>query len=134
MQFVKFNNNPKQNKTNDCVIRAISFATNKSWEDVYNDLTKLGCKKALMPNDNKVCQAYLKQLGYTKEKMPKKLNNKRYTLEEFINEIAHKNFTYIISIAKHLTVVKDKKLYDTWNCSYKCVGNYWIVYNNENKL
>lgn len=49
MQFVKFNNNPKQNKTNDCVIRAISFATNKSWEDVYNDLTKLGCKKALMP-------------------------------------------------------------------------------------
>ena len=69
-----------------------------------------------MPNDNKVWQAYLKQLGYTKEKMPKKLNNKRYTLEEFINEIAHKNFTYIISIAKHLTVVKDKKLYDTWNC------------------
>lgn len=35
MEFVRYNNNPKQNKTSDCVIRAISFATNKSWEDIY---------------------------------------------------------------------------------------------------
>ncbi len=74
MEFIKYNNNPKQNKTNDCVIRSISLALNKSWEDVYRDLCNLGCKKALMPNDNKTWQAYLKQLGYTKEKMPKKLN------------------------------------------------------------
>lgn len=127
MEFIKYNNNPKQNKTNDCVIRSISLALNKSWEDVYKDLCNLGCKKALMPNDNKTWQAYLKQLGYTKEKMPKKLNNKRYTLQEFADKIAKENFIYIISIAKHLTVIKNKKLYDTWDCSYKCVGNYWII-------
>ena len=127
MEFVRYNNNPKQNKTNDCVIRAIAFALNKPWEDIYRDLAELGCKKALMPNDSKTWQAYLKQLGYIKEKMPKKWNNKRYTLEEFIDEIAHNNMTYIISIAKHLTVVKDKKLYDSKNCSHKCVGNYWII-------
>ena len=38
MEFIKYNNNPKQNKTNDCVIRSISLALNKSWEDVYKDL------------------------------------------------------------------------------------------------
>ena len=83
MEFVKYNHNPKQNKTSDCVIRAIAFALNKPWEDVYKDLSYLGFKKALMPNDSKVWQAYLKQLNYNKEKMPKKLDNKRFTLEEF---------------------------------------------------
>lgn len=127
MEFVKFNNNPKQKKTGDCVIRAISFATRKTWEDVYMDLAQLGCKKGLMLNDNKNWQTYLKKLGYEKQRMPRKLDNKRYTLEEFIDEIAHKNWTYLISIAKHLTVVKGKTLYDTWNCKNKCVGNYWII-------
>lgn len=126
MEFVKYNNNPKQNKTNDCVIRAISLACNKSWVDVYMDLAKLGCKKGLMINDNKNWQAYLKSLGYQKQKMPKKQNNKRYTVKEFVDNLADINQIYIISIAKHLTVVKDKKLFDTWDCSYKCVGNYWI--------
>ena len=39
MKFIKFNNNPKNNITKDCVIRAISFATNKSWEDIYREKT-----------------------------------------------------------------------------------------------
>ena len=75
----------------------------------------------------KYWKQYLKDFGYKMEKMPKKLNGKRYTVEEFINELAYNKQTYIIKIANHLTVVKDKKLYDTWNCKNKCVGNYWII-------
>lgn len=127
MEFVNYNHNPKQKKTNDCVIRAISFATGKTWQDVYKDLAELGVKHCLMPNDRKNWKAYLKKLGYNMEKMPKTLSNKRYTVEEFANEIAFKNHTYIIKVAKHLTVIKGKKLYDTWNCKDKCVGNYWII-------
>ena len=127
MEFIKYNNNPKQKRTNDCVIRALSLGLNKSWEDVYKDLTNLGIKKGLMPNDRNNWKQYLKDFGYKMEKMPKKLNGKRYTVEEFINELAYNKQTYIIKIANHLTVVKDKKLYDTWNCKNKCVGNYWII-------
>lgn len=127
MEFVNYNNNPKQKRTNDCVIRALSLGLNKSWEDVYKDLTNLGIKKGLMPNDRNNWKQYLKDFGYKMEKMPKKLNGKRYTVEEFINELAYNKQTYIIKIANHLTVVKDKKLYDTWNCKNKCVGNYWII-------
>lgn len=127
MEFIKYNNNPKQKRTNDCVIRALSLGLNKSWEDVYKDLTNLGIKKGLMPNDRNNWKQYLKDFGYKMEKMPKKLNGKRYTVEEFINELAYNEQTYIIKIANHLTVVKDKKLYDTWNCKNKCVGNYWII-------
>lgn len=127
MEFVNYNNNPKQKRTDDCVIRALSLGLNKSWEDVYKDLTNLGIKKGLMLNDRNNWKQYLKDFGYKMEKMPKKLNGKRYTVEEFINELAYNKQTYIIKIANHLTVVKDKKLYDTWNCKNKCVGNYWII-------
>lgn len=127
MEFIKYNNNPKQKRTNDCVIRALSLGLNKSWKDVYKDLTNLGIKKGLMLNDRNNWKQYLKDFGYKMEKMPKKLNGKRYTVEEFINELAYNKQTYIIKIANHLTVVKDKKLYDTWNCKNKCVGNYWII-------
>ena len=34
---------------------------------------------------------------------------------------------YIVKVANHITVVKNKELYDTWNCSNKSVGNYWII-------
>ena len=127
MEFVKINNNPKQNKTGDCVIRAISLATNKSWTDVYKELAELGMKKCLMMNDNKNWKAYLKQLGYQQNKMPKREDGTRYTLREFCDEIAETDKTYIVSIAKHLTVIKDKKLYDTFDCSKKSVGNYWVI-------
>ena len=129
MYFMRYNNNPKEKRTGDCVIRALALALDKSWKEVYTDLFNLSIKMSLIVTDPKVFKKYLKDLDYTQEKMPKTLDNKRYTVEEFIDDIAHKNMTYIISIAKHVTVVKDKKLYDTWDCSHKCVGNYWIIYN-----
>lgn len=127
MYFIRYNNNPKEKRTGDCIIRALALALNKSWKEVYTDLFNLSIKMSLIVTDPKVFKKYLKDLGYMQEKMPKTLDNKRYTVEEFIDDIAHKNMTYIISIAKHVTVIKDKKLYDTWDCSHKCVGNYWII-------
>lgn len=127
MEFIKYNNNPKHKRTGDCVIRAIALACNLSWEKVYMDLAQLGCKKGFMINDNKNWQLYLKNLRYSKQKMPRKPNNKKYTVKEFADILADEDCTYIINIAKHLTVVKNKKLFDTWDCSGKCVGNYWII-------
>lgn len=81
MEFVKFNQNPKQKRTTDCVIRAISFALGKTWEEVYRDLAEQGIKNGLMLNDRNNWKLYLKVLGYNMERMPKTLNNKRYTVE-----------------------------------------------------
>ena len=119
--------NPKNKKTGDCVVRSISFATNKKWEKVYIDLAEQGIKKGLMLNDPRNWRAYLKDLGYNDQKMPRKSNNKRYYLEEICDRIAKEDKTYIVKIASHLSVVKNKNLYDTWNCSKKYVGNYWVI-------
>ena len=125
--FIKYNNNPKNKKTGDCVIRAISFATNDSWENTYKALAELGIKNYLILNDTNNWRKYLKLLGYEQQKMPRKADNTRYTVHEFCNQLAKKDVTYIIKVANHITVVKDKDLYDTWNCSNKSVGNYWII-------
>ena len=127
MEFIQFNNNPKKKRGNDCVVRAISFATQTLWEDVYMMLAKIGVKKALMPNNDAVWKFYLKTMGYVQQKMPKREDGTRYTLKEFSDEIAEDGKTYIVSIAKHLTVIKNKKLYDTFDCSKKSVGNYWVI-------
>ena len=129
MKFIEFNINPKNKKTGDCVIRAIATATNSSWEYIYRELAELGIKKGLMINDSKNWKAYLKKLGYEQQKMPRRDDKTRYTLEEFCDELAEDNQIYIIKVARHLTVVKDKNLYDSWNCSHKSVGNYWIKGN-----
>lgn len=69
----------------------------------------------------------MKKLGYEIQKMPVRDDRTRYTLEEFCDELAKPNIIYIVKVANHITVVKNKDLYDTWNCSNKSVGNYWII-------
>ena len=59
--------------------------------------------------------------------MPKRADNTKYTVREFADELAKENKTYIINIAHHTTVIKNKKLYDIWNCGRKSVGNFWII-------
>lgn len=126
MEFIEYNHNYKNKKTNDCVIRAIGFASGKSWTSTYMSLAQLGAEKGYMINDPKNWKRYLEILGYKKQNMPRRKDNTRYTLEEFCDELAKDNEIYIVKVAGHLTVVKDKNLYDTWNCSRKSVGNYWI--------
>lgn len=123
MTFERLNLNPKNRKTSDCVIRAISYAFGQSWEDTFQDLCKIGLELKSMPNDKLVYSAYLADQEWAKQKMPRFADNSRYTIKEFLAE--NPQGTFILSIANHLTVAKDGVLVDTWNCSHKSVGNYW---------
>ena len=127
MKFEKYNKNPRNIKAADCVIRAISTALGKPWTQVYTDLTNLGFDLCRMPNEPTTYNKYLEKLGYKKQKMPKRKDNTRYTVEEFANELAVDGKTYIISIANHMTCLKNGTLIDLWNCGYKSVGNYWVI-------
>jgi len=109
----------------DCVVRAISFASDDSWTSVYMDLARIGLEIKSMPNAKATYQKYLAELGYTKHKQPRHQNRTKLQLYEFC--MIHTTGTYIISIANHMTVVHYGKIYDTWNCSHKTVGNYWEV-------
>ena len=128
--FHYHNTNPKGKKTNDCVIRAISAITNKTWDEIFIDLSAISLKYKVTMDDPKCFERYLKQLGFTKHKVPRKADNTRYTGKEFCelipNEIKELSNNIIANIGSHhITAIVKGKIYDTWDCSDRRIGNYW---------
>lgn len=123
--FVFENRNPKGRITTDCVVRAISKATNKKWETILMELIRTTIDTGYMINEPKCYGVYLQAKGWKKQKQPRKIDNTKYTLSEFIR--LHKTGTYLVHLPHHLTAVKDGKCYDIWDCSKSSrrVGNYW---------
>lgn len=127
MEFVAYNANPRQRKTGDCVVRALSLALNKSWETVYRELLEVALETNYSIGSKDTIKIYLERQDIHMEKMPKRADNTRYTVREFCDELAKPKKTYLLLVAHHLTCARNKNLYDTWNCSRKSVGNYWKV-------
>lgn len=125
MEFKKYNANPKEwAAEGDCVVRALCTAENLDWLEVYDALYEIGRKKCRMQNSKKTYETFLEDQGWSKQPMPRHSNNTRYTVRELIDEYSKQ--TLVISVAHHLTCAKNGELIDTWNCSRKSVGNYWI--------
>ena len=129
-------------KTGDCVVRSIAIATGISYQKIYQDLydanekfriksrSKLA-KSLIKKNDSPrtgthraVLKKYLKQLGW------------KWTPTMFIGQGCKihlkkeelPNDTLIVSCSKHITVVINGVLNDTYDCSRngtRCVYGYW---------
>lgn len=120
------NVNPKGRKTADCVVRAISAFLGESWERTYTNLANLGIKRGTAMNVPENYVRYLADRGFEKCPMPRKADRTKYTGREFCREIAEPGNCYILSMAHHLTFIgPDCRIWDTWNCGKKSVGNYW---------
>ena len=124
--FIFHNENPKGSlRSGDCVIRAISKATGKHWDEVFTELARIGLEIKDTISSKRVYDQYLQEQSYPIQKQPRKSDNTKYTAAQFAKKF--NQGTYIISLANHLSVIVDGKIYDTWNCSVSCVGNYWEV-------
>lgn len=124
MRYEYKNANPKTDKAGDCVIRAISLALNQSWETTYKDLFEIGLKMKRMPNDRKVWRKYLESKGWVKCSEPRNWDNTKMTIIRAVDYI--KESEIIVNAGNlHVTYIKDKVLYDTWNCSNKTMHSYW---------
>jgi hypothetical protein len=137
MEFQKVNLNPKLRRSADCVIRALAYADGKDWNIVYKELCEIGFKYKIMPDEKSCFERYLKKHGFVKHKMPKHYDGTRYTVEQFLDDAwdycGFEDETHavkmVISVAQHLTSADVdcdySTLFDTWDCSYKYVGNFW---------
>lgn len=112
MAYVFFNNNPAKVRVGDCVIRAISKVTGKSWEDVYLLLMVEGLNMHDLPTSNNVWGALLYKLGYDRHYIDDTTPN-NYTLEQFAQE--HKSGSYVVGTGTHAVAVVDGDIYDTWD-------------------
>ena len=122
--FEFHNENPKGLKSaGDCVVRALACALDITWEEVYKELCTIGFKLKRMPNENKVLEQYLESKGWVEHRQPRYPDNTKYTVREFAAE--HNNKVCIVRVAGHLTTTYFGRIYDTWDCGHKAVGNYW---------
>lgn len=112
--FIYTNPNPTEKRTGDCVIRAISIITDKSWEFTYMELCKEGLLMADLPNENAVWASYLKGLGYKKAIIPNTCPE-CYTAKDFC--IDHPKGKYVLSTGSHVIAIINGNIYDAWDSS-----------------
>jgi hypothetical protein len=122
MGFVFMNPNPKQNLVGDCVIRAISVVTNRSWDDVFIDLMVQSFIMKDIPSSNPVWGAYLHNLGYQRKVIPNTCPD-CYTVRDFTND--YPKGKYILGTGTHVIAVMDGNHYDTWNSEGEIPVYYW---------
>ena len=128
LEFGMYNANPKNKKTGDCVIRAISVATNQDYAVVMEDLFRLGMEKGFMINDQRTYEAYLTSRGWMKHPQPRHANNSWYKVRE-LDTLLPKHTTAIISTHGHVTVKVGNTLVDSFDCRGSAVGSYWTYVN-----
>lgn len=140
--FNFFNANPKNKRTSDCVVRALSAATGVTWDEVLNELFTIALKEKIALDDAATYGRYLKAHGWKKEKQPRKNDNTKFTGAEWcvwlsVNRgdgdagriFAHIGGHHAVCIAP--TNEGDGincryKVLDTWDSTRGCIGNYWI--------
>lgn len=117
--FQYYNANPRGRRVNDCTVRAISLATNRSWDATFEELGDFAQAQAIMPDDIRYIDEYL-------ERRFKKYcgcKGKQFTVGEFA-----KNFSkgiYLITMSGHITCCIDGCIYDTFDPSDRFI---WDIY------
>lgn len=119
--FIFYNRNPINNYGNDCVIRSISLLLDKTWYEVYDNITALGRRMCDMPSSNIVWGQYLFDNGYRKQYSNTDHFN-RYDVNCFCH--LHPLGKYLLQLKDHVVAVIDGHFYDTMDIG----NNYPIMY------
>ena len=112
---------PSKKQRGDCVVRAITIALNLPYEVVFKDLCNLAMETGFFPNDDETYSLYLKQHGWIKNK-PQRVNGNLKRLEHFDS----RGITAIVSVRNHLVCVSEGKIFDTYDCKFRCAYSYWV--------
>ncbi len=114
-----YNANSKGNYVNDCVIRSISVAENKTWEETYDELSRIAKKNGILLDDVNFVESLL---DYRYDRVKTYFSE---TVGDFVE--VHPKGTYLITMPNHITVSKDGVIYDTFDCRDKVLRDAWKV-------
>lgn len=122
--WIRCNPNPKRKEVPDCVVRAISIATDRSWYAVYDDICETGRKECNMPSVNTVWGRYLYDLGFEPFLLPESCPS-CITVSAFCKRFPVG--TYIIGTGSHAVAVINGDYYDSWDSGEEIPSYFWRV-------
>ena len=113
-----YNANAVNRFTDDCVIRAISCATNKSWDYVYDYLSDIAQYEGTLFDKKDFVIDYLDK---TYQRIPH-----LYGSVGKISAMFPHN-TVLITMNGHIVCSKNGVIYDTFDCRNREVEYVWLV-------
>ena len=113
------NVNPRGRHVNDCTVRAISLATERTWDETYEELSKFAQAQAIMPDDVVYIDEYLMR----RYPILCDCEGLNITVEDFVKK--HPIGTYLITMAGHITCSINGVIYDTFDPSSRFI---WEAY------
>lgn len=113
-----YNANVKGKFVNDCVVRAISTAEGKTWNETYEELSNLAQEQGILLDDVNFVEPLL-------DSRYKRACYKNKYVGEFVDE--HPFGTYLITMNGHITCCIDGILYDTFDCRDREMWCAWKV-------
>lgn len=135
-EYYKYNNpNPRGKIAADCVIRALTLASERLYVDVYNDLFCESLKSGYIVNEKKCYEKWLQNNGWVKMGEPRNYDNTKMTVKEFIrlyygDTIKNRFYddTHIIAYvgSHHIVAIINGVVNDIWNSSMETMHTYWI--------
>ena len=113
-----YNANALNKYEDDCVIRAISCATNKSWDYVYDYLSDIAQYEGTLLDKRDFVRNYL-------DRTYKRINGIYGSVGE-ISAIFPNN-VILITMPGHIVCSKYGIVYDTFDCRDRQVESVWLV-------
>ena len=123
--FVYYQPNDKDIKDDydDCVIRALCKAMNKTWLEVF-DILMAKARKLQAPAESKPTYTeVLSEHGFKYYGVSNAKGTKRPTVKQ---HAAKSKEPCVMVVANHLVACQDGKFYDTWDSGEKSLYGYWV--------
>ena len=138
--FHYVNANPAGKRTGDCIMRTAVTAAGVTWDAAVDALCAIAHEKRIAPQDPAAERELLKRLGFSQMKQPKKTSGKKLIGREFCawldSQVAAGALSADARVAANIgahhvvAVVRDEsgrfRIHDTWDCSTRCVGSWWM--------
>ena len=117
--FTYYNANPNNRHIADCVVRSLSVLTNRSWHDVFDELSDLAGDMGLMFDRVEFVEHYLD------ERYPRQCHSS-ITVGEFARE--HPYGRYAVTMNGHITaILEGGKIVDTFDPSDRVMRCAWKI-------
>lgn len=114
-----YNANPLGKIESDCFLRALSCATSKSWDYVYEKISDIAQSQGTMMDDREFILEYLDRRY---ERVPFR---RGLTVKEVANK--YKDYIVLITMQGHIVCAKYGMIYDTFDSTNRIAEFCWIV-------